>query len=169
MRGRYTLPAVSEYRELNFLDRRRYDRRTGQFVAEPLSERFGVYVKLFLIGCAFIGLVALIVVWLSSARLEHAIGYTAILVGTLLLLMGGSKGGGYSNLSVGAVEALIGGRNRAGDDPEEDADIRHGNVMKRRDPMERLRKGLRPPPNPTAFWFAVAGLLYVAIGFPFTI
>jgi len=111
-----------------------------------------------------------LVVWVAStARFEHAVGYTAIAFGTLLLLVGGARGGGYSNLSIGAVEALVGGRNRSDDDVEGDADLRHGKTMKRRDPMERLRRGLRPPPNPSAFWVAVAGIIYVAIGIPFTI
>ena len=32
------------------------------------------------------------------------------------------------------------------------------------DPRERLRKGLRPKANPTAFWQVVAGFAYVGIG-----
>jgi len=157
------------YRELGFLDRRRFDRRTGEFVADPLRERFPVYAKAFVIGLGAVLALALVIYWLSSARLEHSFGYTAIGTGTVLLLAGGARGGGYSNLSVGAVEALVGGRNRTDDDVEGDAELRHGRVMKRRDPMERLRKGLRPPPNPTAFWLAIAGALYIACGVPFTL
>jgi hypothetical protein len=157
-------PHMPTYRELGFLDRRRFDRRTGEFIADPLRERLPIYVKSFLMGAAATVAVALVVFWLSSARIEHAVGYSFILVGTLLLLVGGARGGGYSNLSIGAVEALIGGRNRSQDDLETDEDLRRGKVMERRDPMERLRKGLRPPPNPVAFWLAIAGLLYLAIG-----
>jgi hypothetical protein len=80
----------------------------------------------------------------------------------------GARGGGYGNIGIGAVEAVVGGRNRAGDDLEHDNEIRRGQTMKRRDPMDRLRKGLRPPPNPSAFWQAVAGFLYIALGVPFT-
>ena len=96
------------------------------------------------------------------------IGYTWISVGTLLLLVSGARGGGYSNLSIGAVEALVGGRNRTDDDVDDDDDLRRGKVMKRRDPMYRLRKGLRPPPNPTAFWQAIAGFVFIALGLPLT-
>jgi len=92
------------------------------------------------------------------------IGYAAIGLGTLLLLVAGARGGGYSNLGFGAIEAVVGGRNRTDDDYEEDEDLRRGNIMKRRDPMERLRKGLRPAANPPAFWAAVSGILYVALG-----
>ena len=70
-----------------------------------------------------------------------AIGYATIGIGTLLLLVGGARGGGYTNLGLGAVEAVVGGRNRTDDDYEEDEELRRGAVMKRRDPMERLRKG----------------------------
>jgi len=157
------------YRDLGFMDRRRFDRRTGEFVAEPLGERIGVYLKLFGIGLVVIVVVALIVFAMSSARLEHAIGYTAIGVGTLLLLAGGARGGGYSNLSIGAAEAVIRGRNRGVDEPEEDDEVRRGRVIKRRDPMERLRKGLRPPPNPSAFWLTIAGAIYIVAGLPFTL
>jgi len=160
---------MPEYRELSYMERRRFDRRTGEFIADPLRERLGVYAKLFAIGSALVMGIALVVWVASTARFEHAVGYTAIAFGTLLLLVGGARGGGYSNLSIGAVEALVGGRNRSDDDVEGDADLRHGKTMKRRDPMERLRRGLRPPPNPSAFWVAVAGIIYVAIGIPFTI
>jgi hypothetical protein len=93
-----------------------------------------------------------------------AIGYATIGVGTLLLLVGGARGGGYTNLGLGAIEAVAGGRNRTDDDYEEDEELRRGAVMKRRDPMERLRKGLRPSANPSAFWTSVAGGLYVLLG-----
>lgn len=93
-----------------------------------------------------------------------AIGYGLIAFGTVLLLVGGARGGGYTNIGLGAIEAVVGGRNRTEDDFEADAELRRGKVMKRRDPLERLRKGLRPKANPTAFWQAIAGIGYVAIG-----
>lgn len=152
-----------------FLDRRRWDRTNREYVAEPLSERIPVYLKLFAMGLGAIVVMGLVVFLVSSARLEHAIGYTSIAAGTVMLLAGGARGGGFTNIGVGAVEAVVGGRNRTGDDPEEDSDIRHGRVMKRRDPMARLKKGLRPPPNPSAFWTTIAGFVYIAIGVPFTL
>ena len=63
---------------------------------------------------------------------------------------------------------LVGGRNRTGDDYEDDDELRRGKSMKRRDPMARLRKGLRPPPNPTAFWQAIGGFVMIALGLPLT-
>ncbi|MFH1329990.1 MAG: hypothetical protein ABIJ48_04970 [Actinomycetota bacterium] len=131
---------------------------------EPLAQRMRGYLAVFAIGVGAAGIVG-VVVWLaSSARLSDALGYTFIALGTLLLLIGGARGGGYSNLGVGAVEALMGGRNRAHDDYESDEELRRGDVMKKRDPMARLRRGLRPQANPAAFWQVIAGLLYVAIG-----
>ena len=96
--------------------------------------------------------------WRRSARFSDALGYAFIALGTLLLLIGGARGGGYSNLGVGAVEALMGGRNRAHDDYESDEELRRGKVMKKRDPMARLRRGLRPQANPTAFWQVIGRL-----------
>lgn len=161
---------------------------------EPLSERIPEYLTVFAIGFGMIaalalagwvffaftarfgrevGLVLLRPVfgsgvatpgWGFDAGYLSILGYTLIIVGTALLLVGGSKGGGYTNIGVGAVEAMFGGRNRAHDDFEADSDQRHGAVMKRQDPMARLKRGLRPEANPTAFWQAVAGFSYIAIG-----
>ncbi len=156
-------------RDLPFLERIRLDRKTGELVEElSLRERFPTYVKAFSAGLLVIGAMGLVLFGLTSAPLSDALGYSWIFGGTVLLLMGGAKGGGYSNLSIGAFEAVVGGRNRTDDDFEGDADLRHGKVMRQRDPLTRLRKGLRPPPNPTAFWSAVAGLAYIGIGLPLT-
>lgn len=125
-------------------------------------------MKAFSAGLLVMGVIGLVAFGLTSAPLGDSLGYSWVFGGTLLLLMGGAKGGGYSNLSIGAFEAVVGGRNRADDDFEGDADLRHGKVMHRRDPLTRLRKGLRPPPNPTAFWQTIAGLGYIAIGLPLT-
>lgn len=152
-----------------FTERVRTDRKTGALVEElPLRERFPDYLKAFGLGLAATTLGGIVLWLITTLRFEHAIGYTWIFSGTILLLMGGARGGGYSNMSIGAIEALVGGRNRTDDDFEEDSDLRHGKVMKRRDPMERLRKGLRPPPNPSAFWQIIAGLLLIAAGLPLT-
>ncbi len=112
------------------------------------------------------GVVRLALYVLTSLALNDAVGYSWIAVGTLLL--GGVRGGGYSNLSIGAIEALVGGRNRTNDGYVEDAELRRGKVIARRDPMARLRKGLRPSPNPTAFWQTITGLLYMGAGLPLT-
>jgi hypothetical protein len=151
------------------MERLRVDRKTGQLVeSESLRERFPVYLKVFALGAAAFAGVGLLIAGMSSMGLERAVGYAFISGGTLLLLVGGARGGGYSNMSVGAFEALVGGRNRSDDDYEEDADLRHGRTMKKRDPMARLRAGLRPGPNPAAFWQTIAGFVYIAMGLPLT-
>ena len=60
------------------------------WVAEPLRERFPVYLKVFSVGLAAIGVLALIVLLVSSARPAHAFGYSALAAGTLCLLVGGA-------------------------------------------------------------------------------
>lgn len=150
-------------------ERLRTDRKTGELVEElSLRERFPDYLKAFGLGLAVTALLGVILAVVTSFRFEHALGYTWIFSGVFLLLVGGARGGGYTNMSLGAAEALIGGRNRTDENYEEDADLRHGRTMKRRDPMDRLRRGLRPPPNPTAFWQTIAGLVFIAIGLPLT-
>lgn len=133
-------------------------------VAPPLRERLPVYWRLFGAGLVGVVVLGLAVFAFSSARLEHAIGYTAIFTGTTLLLTGGARGGGYGNIAVGAFGSMFGGRSTA-----EHGMSGEGNGRQSGDPRERLRKGLRPPPNPAAFWQVVAGLLYIAFGIPFTL
>jgi hypothetical protein len=88
------------------------------------------------------------------------VGYTIVMFGVVMLLAGGASGGGYTNLGAGAIGAAFGGRRTDEEEPEHQ-DHRTG---QQRDPMERLRKGLRPEANPRAFWQVIAGALYVAIG-----
>jgi hypothetical protein len=131
---------------------------------EPLGERMPGYLVAFGIGAGAAGLVGFIAWLATSAGLMACLGYSFIGLGTLLLLVGGARGGGYSNLGIGAIEALVGGRNRTDDDYVSDEELRRGAVMKKRDPMDRLRRGLRPQANPTAFWQVIGGLAYVGIG-----
>ncbi|MEX2323441.1 MAG: hypothetical protein WEA29_06680 [Acidimicrobiia bacterium] len=161
---------MPEDRRMSFTERRRYDVRNREFVTEePLRERFPTYLKVFALGLAFVLAVAGIVMIFGTAGFDRAFGYSAIFFGTLLLLLGGARGGGYSNLGVGAVEALVGGRNRVDEDLQTDAGARRGMPTGQRDPMARLRRGLRPPPNPAAFWQSIAGFVYIALGVPFTL
>jgi|GEM_PF-1229066 len=140
-----------------------------QTALEPLRERMRGYLAVFAMGLGAAGVVG-VVIWLAtSARLSDALGYTFIALGTLLLLMGGARGGGYTNLGIGAVEALMGGRNRSQDDYATDEELRRGRVMKKRDPMARLRRGLRPQANPSAFWQVIGGFLYIGIGVGLTV
>lgn len=135
----------------------------------PLRERMPVYLRLFAAGLAGAALIGLVLGFLTGAGPVSGIGYTFIGVGTLLLLVGGARGGGYSNIGLGAVEAIVGGRNRSSDDYEHNEALRRGAVNQRRDPMERLRKGLRPPANPSAFWQSVAGFVYIGLGVAITL
>jgi hypothetical protein len=131
---------------------------------EPLSERMPGYLVAFGIGAAAAGALGAIVGAATSASLADALGYSFIGLGVLLLAVGGARGGGYANLGVGAVEALMGGRNRSQDDYLSDEQLRRGEVMRKRDPMARLRRGLRPQANPAAFWQVIGGFAYAGIG-----
>jgi hypothetical protein len=123
----------------------------------PLSERMPDYLVTFGIGLlasAGIG----VVVWLiSDIELASTVGYTMILYGVVLLLAGGSAGGGYTNLGMGAMGALFG--TRRVDEPQPEASSSFKVT-----PQERLQKGLRPEANSRAFWQVVGGALYVGIG-----
>jgi len=135
----------------------------------PLRERMPVYLRLFAFGLAGGAVIGAAAGLFTDAGPVSGIGYTFIAVGTLLLLVGGARGGGYSNIGLGAVEAIVGGRNRSSDDYEHNEALRRGAVNQRRDPMERLRKGLRPPANPSAFWQSVAGFVYIGLGVVLTL
>ncbi len=123
----------------------------------PLSERMPDYLVTFgigLLGAAAVG----VVIWLvSDIALASSVGYTMILYGVVLLLAGGSSGGGYTNLGMGAMGALFG--TRRADEPQPEA-----NSSFKITPQERLQKGLRPEANARAFWQVLGGVLYVAIG-----
>ena len=123
----------------------------------PLTDRMPDYLVTFGIGLlasAGIG----IVIWLiSDIDLASTVGYTMILYGVVLLLAGGSAGGGYTDLGMGAMGALFG--TRRVDEPQEEA-----NSSFKVTPHERLQKGLRPEANSRAFWQVVGGAIYVGIG-----
>ena len=151
-----------------FLARWHHDDRGYNADLEPLRERFPVYLKVFGITAGALLIVGLGAVVFFGADLLPAIGYSFIAGGTVMMLAGGARGGGYSNIGLGAVEAVVTGRNRTDDDYVEDEDLRRGKTMKRKDPMERLRRGLRPPANPSAFWQTIGGLVLAAAGLPLT-
>lgn len=129
----------------------------GSEDAYPVSERMPDYVVTFAIG--FVGAAAVgLVIWsVSDIALASTVGYTMVLYGVVLLLAGGSSGGGYTNLGLGAVGSFFGTRRADETQPE----VRS---VQKPTPRERLQKGLRPDANPRAFWQAVGGLLYVALG-----
>ncbi len=129
---------------------------------EPLRERIPDYAATFTVGLGAMAVVGLLWGFLTDASLLEGIAWTVMLGGVLFLLVGGATGGGYANLGLGAATSIFGGR-RDYDEDVTDEEIRRGKV-KKRDPQERLRKGLRPPPNPTAFWQVIGGICYVALG-----
>ena len=128
-----------------------------------LAERMPGYIKSFGLGLVTSAGFGALIGLLSSARLLAAVGYTVLFYGIVLLMAGGTSGGGYRNLTLGSVEALFGARSTVDDDLEApDAD--HADRDKPRDPLARLRAGLRPEANPRAFWQVVGGFGYLAIG-----
>lgn len=130
--------------------------------AEPLSERLPHYLLAFTVGLVLAAAIGAVVSLFTRASAPTGASYGLIGLGVLMMLAGGASGGGYTNMGVGAVETLFGGRRRHDDDVE-DADVRMGGPGKR-DPMDRLRKGLRPEANPSAFWQVIGGIAAVAGG-----
>jgi hypothetical protein len=162
-------PDPAPPREPNgFMARWHRDPRGYNSDLEPLRERLPVYLKVFAVVAGILVVVGLAAVVFFGAEMLPAIGYSFIAGGTLMMLAGGARGGGYSNIGLGAVEAVVTGRNRTEDDYQEDDDLRRGKAMKRKDPMDRLRRGLRPPANPSAFWQVLGGLALAAAGLPLT-
>lgn len=129
---------------------------------EPLRQRLPAYAVVFAVGLGVCLVLGSIWGLLTDASMVEGISWTSMLYGVVLLLIGGTTGGGYANLGLGAFGSIFGGRQNYDEDVT-DEDIRQGRV-KRRDPRERLRKGLRPPPNPTAFWQVIGGLAYIGVG-----
>lgn len=130
---------------------------------EPLAERFPDYLKVFGLGAGVAVLAGILWGSISGLSIVEGISYSLMLLGTGFLLLGGASGGGYSNLSLGAAGALFGGRHRQADEYEDDPAARRGHRV-RQDPMERLRRGLRPEANPSAFWQVIAGFSYIGAG-----
>lgn len=126
----------------------------------PLRDRVAEYLTVFGIGFGVSAGVGLLIGLLFGTGVRNGIGYTIMAFGAVMLLAGGATGGGYTNLGAGAVGAAFGGR-RTDEEDQQDHERRTG---RRQDPMERLRKGLRPEANPRAFWQVIAGVLYIAIG-----
>lgn len=135
------------------------DERTDDTVL-PLRDRIPEYLTVFAVGLAVSAGVGMLIGLIFGQGIWRGVGYTIVMFGVVMLLAGGASGGGYTNLGAGAIGAAFGGRRTDEEEPEHQ-DHRTG---QQRDPMERLRKGLRPEANPRAFWQVIAGALYVAIG-----
>jgi hypothetical protein len=126
-----------------------------------LRDRMPDYLATFLIGLAASTAVGLVIFFVWGPAIGNAIGYTIVMYGVVLLASGGSSGGGYSNIGIGAMGALFG--TRRADDPGESPGEGWDDKPKV-DSRERLRMGLRPEANPRAFWQVIAGFIYVGIG-----
>jgi len=126
-------------------------------VALPLRDRIPEYVTVFAVGFAISAIVGIVIGLFIGGSIWGAIGYTVMLLGIVMMLAGGASGGGYTHLGAGAIGAAFSGRRT----DEDDGMSETGGG---KDPMERLRKGLRPEANPRAFWQVVGGILYIAVG-----
>lgn len=135
---------------------------TPEFSEElpPLAVRIPVYLRIFGIGLtAIVGLGAAIGLF-TSVDVMPAVAYSLVALAVMLLMAGGATGGGYTNLGAGALTNMFGGRRSV--EGVDELDLM--NDPKRSPRLEdRLSRGLRPGPNPQAFWQVVAGLLYLAI------
>jgi hypothetical protein len=133
-----------------------------EHVELPLRERIPEYLAVFGVGLGVAALIGALIGALSAASMVDAVGYTIVMLGVVFLLAGGAGGGGYTNMSMGAIGSLFGGRGRI-DENVDDAEARRGG-RPNMDPRERLRRGLRPEANPRAFWQVIGGFAYIAIG-----
>lgn len=127
-----------------------------------LRDRLPDYLAVFGIGWAGMGAIGLLIGLFTEASVVEGIAYIAMAGGVVLLLGGGATGGGYTSLGMGAAGAILGSGQRH-DEEYDDAEVRRGRI-KKVNPRDRLRKGLRPEQNPRAFWQVVAGFLYLAVG-----
>ncbi len=128
----------------------------------PLRDRLAEYLTIFAVGWGAAIIVGLVIGLFTSASPAEGVAYVAMAYGVVLLLAGGASGGGYTSLGMGAAGAVLGGAHRH-DEDFDDPDVRRGRV-RRVNPRDRLRRGLRPEKNPRAFWQVVAGFSYLAIG-----
>lgn len=136
--------------------------RSGDDVVLPLRDRIPEYLTIFALGWlgALVG--GLLIAGFTAATVAEGVAYVAMGYGVVLLLAGGATGGGYTSLGLGAAGAILGGAHRH-DEEFDDAEVRRGRI-KRVNPQERLRRGLRPEKNPRAFWQVIAGFVYLGAG-----
>lgn len=131
-------------------------------VTLPLRDRIPEYLTIFFVGWLGVVVLGLAIGAFSDASAAEGMAYVAMGYGVVLLLAGGASGGGYTNLGMGAAGAVLGSGQRH-DDDFEDPEVRRGRI-RRVNPGERLRRGLRPERNPRAFWQVIAGFAYLAGG-----
>ena len=126
----------------------------------PLRHRIPEYLMIFGLGWLGIIVVGLAAGAVTQVSAIEGVAYAAMVGGAGLMMVGGTSGGGYTDLGVGAAETLLGLGRR--DDADREA---YATAPERRpDPMERLKRGRRPEKNPRAFWQVIAGVAYLAAG-----
>ena len=131
----------------------------GAAPEESLSiiDRLPDYAATFTLGLVVSALIGFAVWVISDIPLSSTVGYALMLYGVIFLLAGGSTGGGYTNLGMGALGSLT----RTGRTDE----LQESEYSERKPtPRERLDKGLRPEANPRAFWQVIGGCLYLGLG-----
>ncbi len=125
--------------------------------AEPLRSRLPRYLTAFAIGAGVAIGAGLAWGLAFDGSIGTGIGWALLLLGVPLLLAGGMTGGGFVGASTGDYGILYGRRHRHGQFATE------GEILRYRDVRDRLRAGLRPGPNPAAFWQVVGGASYLAL------
>lgn len=122
------------------------------FPKEPLRERFPRYLKTY--GVLIVASVAIGSLFglLTDAGVVRGVGGTLAFVGLGAVGAGGFFGGGYDSIGRGTTGFLFGGRSEVR--PEDE-----GTHL-----ADRLREGLRPEANPTAFWAVIGGFGLIAAG-----
>ena len=124
----------------------------------PLRQRLPGYLAM--LGVVIAVCVAAGIVWslFSEASVAEATAGSSWILGTVMLLLGGTSGSGLSRMSSEDYGIHYGRRHGHGFDDTE------GEILRAEDLKERLRRGLRPKANPTAFWQVVGGLAVIGFG-----
>jgi len=129
-------------------------------VVPPLRDRARGYVVVFLAGLGGSAGIGLMIGLVRGGSMWNASGYTVMLLGVVMLLVGGVAAGGHSHMSVGSmVEAF---ENRS--DHDEESPVDESEAVQRPATMKDVENGFGAKPNPHAVWELVGGVLYIAAG-----
>lgn len=127
------------------------------------AERIRDYLTVFAIGIVVAGVVGVVlVVFGSSVGFASAFGYTLVAFGTLLLLVGGVAGGGYSKIGTGFMSTLRGAWR-----PHSEETATSGEPTATIDPADIPKPSIHPKRrgvDPAAFWQVMGGFAYFALG-----
>ncbi len=119
-------------------------------VTLPLRDRIPEYLTI--LGLGWLGAIVLAsaIGAMSNASIGEGMAYVAVGYSVVLLLAGGRTEAAMQTSAGGAAGAVLGSGQRH-DDDFDDPEVRRGRI-KRVNPGDRLRRGLRPEKNPRAFW-----------------